>query len=440
MYLDNDKNKRHALALWALSVAAMICLAGCSSVKEKPVVIAGKEYPADTRQLTIEEYDADDIAALSGFKQLKKIDVTAPELTAEDYDKLREQLGDKVIIDWTVPVGGRRVKNTAAELTFSGEISAEDADAVKYFSQLQQLTVTDSKVTSHLAKLVATARENNPALSVSCSATAFGMQLKYSVKSLKLNNKKIKNPDDVRSVVTVFPNIRKVEMCGCGVSDENMQALREEFPDVTFIWTIHFLHYTLRTDIQVFSMLAADPSRPGNSETFAPLFRYCTELRALDLGHMRITDISEIRHLKKLHTLILADNSISDISPLAELKELEFVELFCNRIKDVSPLTELPKLEDVNLCYNSAMKNPAAITGCSSLKRLYISNCSLDAEEIAALKKGVPKDCELNYTAPNAVHSGWRTNKNARSVKIREAFANWRKVKAYPAWNKIIYK
>ena len=155
---------------------------------------------------------------------------------------------------------------------------------------------------------------------------------------------------------------------------------------------------------------------------------------------MRITDISEIRHLKKLHTLILADNSISDISPLAELKELEFVELFCNRIKDVSPLTELPKLEDVNLCYNSAMKNPAAITGCSSLKRLYISNCSLDAEEIAALKKGVPKDCELNYTAPNAVHSGWRTNKNARSVKIREAFANWRKVKAYPAWNKIIYK
>ena len=145
----------------------MICLAGCSSVKEKPVVIAGKEYPADTRQLTIEEYDADDIAALSGFKQLKKIDVTAPELTAEDYDKLREQLGDKVIIDWTVPVGGRRVKNTAAELTFSGEISAEDADAVKYFSQLQQLTVTDSKVTSHLAKLVATARENNPALSVS---------------------------------------------------------------------------------------------------------------------------------------------------------------------------------------------------------------------------------------------------------------------------------
>ena len=155
---------------------------------------------------------------------------------------------------------------------------------------------------------------------------------------------------------------------------------------------------------------------------------------------MAITDISEIKNLKKLHTLILADNHITDITPLAELKELVYLEIFQNRISDISPVLELPNLEDLNLCYNMRLKNPTVLVNCKKLKRLYISYCRLDNNEIKQLRNGIPSDCEFNYTAPNCVFSGWRTNANARNTKIREAFKNWRKVKEYPTWDNIIYK
>ena len=220
-----------------------------------------------------------------------------------------------------------------------------------------------------------------------------------------------------------------------------MQALREQYPDVKFVWTIQVLKYKLRTDIQVFSTLASDFTRPGNSQNLAPLFKYCTELRALDLGHMAITDISEMRNLKKLHTLILADNRISDITPLADLKELEYIEIFFNRLTDVSAFTELPKLQDLNICYNPGVTNPTVLTNCKSIKMLYMSHCGLDENEIAAIKKGIPEGCDFDYTCANAVYNGkWRTTKNARNTKVREAFKNWRKVKEYPTWDNIIYK
>ena len=440
-------------ALAALAAAvAVLSAAGCSEYFDSSklngvsdyfdssVTIEGVSYPADTRSVTLTEYRSDDYSDFAKLKNLRTLDVTALDITPDAYQNIRSQLAQDVEIIWSVPMERGKQSSNSSELSFAGGISPSDAHNVRYFTAIRKLSITDAEISDSLFTAITAAQDNNPDVEIFCSAKIYGVSLDSGTELLDLNNIPIESPDLLCKAIELFPGIRTVEMCGCGLSDRVMQGLREEYPQIKFVWTVRFLNYEVRTDIQVFSTLAANLKRPGNSETFAPLFRYCTELRALDLGHMRITDISEIRHLKKLHTLILADNSISDISPLAELKELEFVELFCNRIKDVSPLTELPKLEDVNLCYNSAMKNPAAITGCSSLKRLYISNCSLDAEEIAALKKGVPKDCELNYTAPNAVHSGWRTNKNARSVKIREAFANWRKVKAYPAWNKIIYK
>ena len=197
------------------------------------------------------------------------------------------------------------------------------------------------------------------------------------------------------------------------------------------------MQYKVHTYIQVFSTLAIDDSRAGNSESFAPLFKYCTELRALDLGHMAITDISEIRNLKKLHTLILADNFITDISPLADLKELNYVELFQNQITDISPLLELPYLEDLNFCYNAPLENPTELVNCKNLKRLYISHCSLDWDEINTLKKGIPDGCEFNYTAANCVYDGLRNN--SKNATIRKAYKRWRNVKEYPTWDNIIY-
>ena len=426
----------------ALCAAALtLTLAGCSLFEGPKINVSGTEFPASSRELTLEKLDSDDYSVLSQFEKLEVLDVSAVDLSAEDYERLAGQLGKDVKIMWSVPVKDEPVKSNATELNLSGDMTEEVIDSVKYFKDMNTLNVSGVVISEDLKTLFAAAKEVNPDVAIRGNITVYGADYDISSDTLLLNDKKVKSLDNVHLAIELFPGIKTIEMCGCGVSNEKMQKLREQYPDVKFVWTVKVLKYTLRTDIQVFSTLASDFSRPGNSKNLYPLFKYCTELRALDLGHMAITDISEMRNLKKLHTLILADNKVTDITPLADLKELEYIEIFFNRLTDVSAFTELPKLEDLNICYNKGVSNPTVLTNCKSLKKLYMSHCGLDEKEIATLKKGIPEGCDFNYTCENSVYNGgWRTTKNARNTKVREAFKNWRKVKEYPTWDNIIYK
>ena len=440
-----SKYKRLSLITFALCLNFLIIfqLAGCSKTNddkaEQPVIISGVEYPVDTEQIILNEYDSDDYSAFSALKKLHTLDITALDISSQNFDNIRSQIGDNVNILWSVPLSSGKMPSNSSELSFSGDISEDDANLAKYFTEIKKLIISDSNVDNNLYTLITDSKLNNPELQLQCKVKAYGVTFKDSNELLDLNNVKIKDLDLLCLVIELFPNLTSIEMCNCGLSNEVMQGLREEYPQIKFVWMIKFLRFRVRTDIQVFSTLAGDYTRPGNSNTFAPLFKYCTELRALDIGHMALTDISEIRNLKKLHTLILADNYIEDISPLADLKELVYVEIFQNSIKDASPLLELPKLEELNLCFNPRLKNPTILTSIKTLKRLYISYCSLDQKEINALESGVSSDCELNYTAQNCVFGGWRSN-SPRNPKIREAFANWRIVKEYPTWDNIVYK
>ena len=425
-----------------LTVAFVITiLTGCSLFEGPKVRIAGTDYLVRSKELTIEKLDSDDYSVFKQFEKLEKLDVSAVELSPEDYERLAAQVGDKVNIIWSVPINNTRIKNTVSNLKLSGDLSDEDVAEIKYFKNIKKLTVTGCKIGEPLKAAMNAAKEINPEVTYSCKVKLYGAEYDSESDMLDLNNKKVKSLDNVHLAIELFPNIKTVEMCDCGVSNKKMQSLREKYPNIKFVWMISFLKFKVRTDIQVFSTLANDYTRPGNSKNLAPIFKYCTELRALDLGHMAITDISEIRNLKKLHTLILADNSISDISPLADLKDLVYIELFFNRITDVSPFLELPNLEDLNLCYNRGIKNPTVLAKCKKLKKLYISNCNLSKKQIEKLKKELPKDCDFNYTARNAVYNGgWRTTKNPKNTKIREAFFRWKRVKEYPTWDNIIYK
>ena len=403
----------------------------------KTVFIAGKTYPADSTSFTVTDPDFD-YSRLARFHSLQSVDVTAMKVEEEQYQRIRAQLGEPIEILWNVPFNGDRLPSNTTELHITSEPGETDVSLLSYFTHLTDVTVNYMDSFEKLYSIMKVIRETNPDVRFQCSTCLYGVPLDSSTESLILNDIPIPDTDTLCRAIEVFPLLQKIEMCGCGLSDEVMGQLRETYPSVEFVWTVHFLHFDVRTDAQVFSTLALDYSRPGDSETFAPLFRYCTELRALDLGHMRITDISEIRNLKKLHTLILADNRISDISPLADLKELNYIELFQNDISDISPLLELPHLEDLNFCYNPNLQNPTSITQCMTLKRLYYSHCHIYQKDIATIQQDLPSDCEFNWTADNCVYDGWRNND--KNKMIRKAFKNWRKVKEYTSWDNIVYK
>lgn len=218
-----------------------------------------------------------------------------------------------------------------------------------------------------------------------------------------------------------FPSLDHVDMFGTKVQKADIELLTERYPDVTFGWTIHIFGkkrgHDVRTDQTAFSTLHGDCYSHYSDQL--DVLRYCTELRALDIGHNLVTDISFLSDLKELRVLIVACNCVEDISVLAGLDKLEYVELFSNKIRDLSPLAELPHLMDLNITYNK----PGSVDllyNMSSLKRLWMGHCfKLDKQSLAALREALP-NTEL-ITEGEPTQNGWR--KHPHYEVIREMFA-----------------
>ncbi len=182
--------------------------------------------------------------------------------------------------------------------------------------------------------------------------------------------------EELTALLDAFPHLRKVDMFATTVEKPQIEYLTERYPDVVFGWTIHIpgrtAGHTVRTDQTAFSTLHGNcfTHTSGDFE----VLKYCTELRALDLGHNVVEDLSFLSGLTKIRILILACNRIRDISPLAGMKDLEYLELFSNPVSDLAPLQDLPHLMDINVSYME-LEDPDTLYHFPSVRRLWVSRC-----------------------------------------------------------------
>jgi hypothetical protein len=172
------------------------------------------------------------------------------------------------------------------------------------------------------------------------------------------------NLEQLIQVLDKMPQIKEVDMYSARLSRQETDFLFDRYPNIFFGWTVSFWEHTFRTDQTAFSTLHGSSPKPPHTEKDFEILRYCKNLKALDIGHNWVEDISFITKLPQLEVLILGRNQIKDITPLAEQKELVYLELFSNHIKDVTPLKELKKLRDLNLSNNP-------ITDLSPLMEMY---------------------------------------------------------------------
>nr|MCR5215693.1 hypothetical protein [Lachnospiraceae bacterium] len=49
-----------------------------------------------------------------------------------------------------------------------------------------------------------------------------------------------------------LPNLLYLDMCDCGLSNEQMEELQTEFPNIKFAWRVHMGTWSLRTDALAF--------------------------------------------------------------------------------------------------------------------------------------------------------------------------------------------
>jgi Leucine-rich repeat (LRR) protein len=120
--------------------------------------------------------------------------------------------------------------------------------------------------------------------------------------------------------------------------------------------------------------------------------RYLTNLQELNLSRNPISDLSELKYLKKLtklelRTIYLHKEGESDLSPLSELTNLKHLDLYWNHITDLSPLASLVNLESLDLSHNE-INDLTPIANLTNLRKLDLSSNDLrDLSPLAKLTK-----------------------------------------------------
>lgn len=242
-----------------------------------------------------------------------------------------------------------------------------------------------------------------------------GLSVSRDAEYIDLGEQVVEDWDAYIAFLSELPNLKAADMFATVVEHRDIKRLEERFPDVKFGWTIHIAreHY-IRTDQTAFSTLHG--SCPNHTSKEFEVLKYCTELRALDIGHNNVTDLSFLRPLKKLRVLILACNpELRNIDVLSELKDLEYLEIFSCNIYSLAPLRELPRLMDLDIAYNKIGKYDA-LYEMPQLKRLWMpqSGIPMRGEAYEKLEAALPDTWIMTDGHPTA--NGWREGNHYETI------------------------
>lgn len=368
------------------------------------VTLGDELLPGDAASVRVDDESLPQLLTLlDDLPALQTVDATA----CRDYALILalQQARPSLAVDYCVMIGSERVPGDAEHLTLPIADAPEALDALACLPQLRALSF--SGLAADNTPLLAL-KARYPAVIVDWRFSLCGVETSSTATELILNDIPMDSTQAVEDALACFYGLERVEMCCCGIASEDMDALWQRHPETRFIWAIPMGAGFVRTDVKAFIpyKYGYDMNKPFY-DTQAKELKYLVDLECLDLGHMRMTDVSFLRCMPKLRILVLADVIVRDYSPLEDLHELEYLELFLSKFDDVSLLLHMDKLQDLNvvLC---KLKNPELLMQMTWLKRLWASKIGAwSPEQYQALHEALP-NTEVNTSVAHATDDGWR--------------------------------
>ena len=310
--------------------------------------------------------------------------------------------------------------------------SAEEILALAQIPSLQVIDATGSREYEALLQL----REKLPDCDVRWEYEFHGVRYPSDITALTVTDM-----TGLEEALRYLPALKEVDLLEAGPTIEDLDRFSAIRPDVFWLCVLNYHGFRVRTDIPVYSSLQPVGYVPYGDAFYYPILKYCTRLKALDLGHNTLTDASLelIGKMTDLQVLILADDRITDASPLANLHELIFLELFMNyNLEDFSFLNELTKLKDLNLCYCRNLDSLEFLNNMPELEFMMVKYTGLDPEYFENWQEERPEVRMVLYGDRESTGEGWRATGRNRMIRI--AFSNWPSVVRYERYNDMDFR
>lgn len=401
--------------------ALAAALPDCEILWSVPVGSERVESGAASAELSCTASELD--AALAYLPKLNDVKFTPADANA--YASLVAFAADhpRMKVRWDVPLGGEVFPQDTVSVDLTGaEVNASALEAaLSGLPVCGQVHLSESSVLTAQEQLALT--RMFPKIAFLWSVP---LLTDYSVSSaateIDLRGHSIPDAAAFSDALALLPNLTYADLCGCGLADEEMIALRTRYRAVKFVWLIRVAGWEIRTDIKGFSTGQRHKFPDGAGGFVGEKHSYrsfrssdfenltlCTDLVALDVGHCtNIGDIDFIARLPKLKYLVLSLCDIKDISPLKNQTDLEFVEIKYNYIEDLSPLAACTKIRFFN-CSNNEISDFSVVKDMPDLERLWMSMNDFTIKQADELRLAMPNtDIKASLRDPEFAESLWR--------------------------------
>ena len=349
--------------------------------------------PQDTQELTITSLTASDIERLDYFPQLKRIQASG----CTDYAMLEklQELRPDLDVNYRISLAGTSFPRELTYLAVSTDHLEELQQILPYFPYLESLTLTDAW---GQIDAIHALEQAYPDLEITWRFYFKGLALDEFTEELDLTGIAM-TVEETETLLAHLPNLTYVDMTDCGISNEEMEEMNLRHEDIKIVWTVKLGRwFRIRTDATWFMPVKYDFYPKGND---LENLKYCHDIIALDIGHMKISSCEFVAYMPKLKYLLMADTQISDLTPLTGLEELIYLELFLTYVTDCTPLLTITTLEDLNLCYT--VGDPVTISQMTWLKNLWWTNCWNQYILHQTLT-----ETYLEFASPSSTGNGWR--------------------------------
>lgn len=217
--------------------------------------------------------------------------------------------------------------------------------------------------------------------------------------------------EDLEYLIQLMPKLEKLIFSRHrSLRNKVVIPLIEAYPDIEFVWNISIASkYSVNSDATAFStQKSISDGKPQLESDELEVLQYVPGLRALDLGHQKLTSLDFLKHVPKLRILILADNDITDITPIAQLTELQYLELFRNKVSDLTPLSGLTGLIDLNLCFMPLENTDLGVLdGLDKLERFWCNMSDVPEDMQQRFRQAHP-NVQVMFDGTRSTDDGWR--------------------------------
>lgn len=388
------------------------------------VEVAGTRYSPDVELLKLEEgtYQLDDLLqVMKHLPKLQTLELPLTGLSADQLAVIRESFPN-LNLSYTVELFGQEVGSDLTEVDLSGlraeEVDEELLEKLRLLPGLTDVQLMTAEGTSKFAPAdVKRLMDVLPGAAMHYSFELFGKTVTTADERVEYKNQMIGNDGipEIREALDILPNCTYFLLDNCGIDNEVLAQLREDYPDTKVVWRVFWKKkYHVLTDTE---MINCNGVRTEEIE----VLKYCNDVVYLDIGHSDYLDsIEVVKYMPKLKVCICVDSKITDLSPLVNCPDLEILEIvYCRKLTDLSPLVNCTKLKGINMSMAYGIKDITPLYSLQNMERLYLGSNNIPEEMYKEACEKMPNCWVSNsWSDSSGVYRnyavGWRLDRGGR--------------------------